>query len=65
MLCIISATMEGLTMVQVLAIYRKIPIISSGLIFVQKAFLQGLFSGELILKGLSLEGILHFKMSWA
>ena len=28
--------------------YRKIPIISPGLIFVQKAFLLGLFSGELI-----------------
>ena len=29
-------------------IYRKIPIINPGLIFVQKAFLLGLFSGELI-----------------
>ena len=28
--------------------YRKIPIISPGLIFFQKAFLLGLFSGELI-----------------
>ena len=28
-------------------IYRKIPIISPGLIFVQKAFLLGLLSGEL------------------
>ena len=28
--------------------YRKIPIISTGLIFIQKAFLLGLFSGELI-----------------
>ena len=28
--------------------YRKIPIISAGLIFVQKAFLLALFSGELI-----------------
>ena len=28
--------------------YRKFPIISPGLIFVQKAFLLGLFSGELI-----------------
>ena len=27
---------------------RKIPIISPGLIFVQEAFLVGLFSGELI-----------------
>ena len=27
--------------------YRKIPIISPGLIFVPKAFLLGLFSGEL------------------
>ena len=28
-------------------VYRKIPIISPGLIFVQKAFLLGLFLGEL------------------
>ena len=32
-------------------IYRKILIISPGLIFVQKAFLLGLFSGELIFEG--------------
>ena len=32
-------------------IYRKIPMISPGLIFVQKAFLLGLFSGELIFGG--------------
>ena len=31
--------------------YRKIPIISPGLIFVQKAFSVGLFSGELIFGG--------------
>ena len=31
--------------------YRKIPIISPGLIFVQKAFLLGLFSGEFIFIG--------------
>ena len=31
--------------------YRKIPIISPGLLFVQKAFLLGLFSGELIFGG--------------
>ena len=31
--------------------YRKIPIISPGLIFVQKAVLLGLFSGELIFGG--------------
>ena len=31
--------------------YRKIPIISPGLIFVQKAFSLGLFSGELIFGG--------------
>ena len=31
--------------------YRKIPIISPGLIFVQKAFLLGLFLGELIFTG--------------
>ena len=32
-------------------IYRKIPIINPGLIFVQKAFLLGLFSGELVFGG--------------
>ena len=32
-------------------VYRKIPIISPGLIFVQKGFLLGLFSGELIFGG--------------
>ena len=31
--------------------YRKIPIISPGLIFVQKAFLLGLFSVELVFVG--------------
>ena len=31
--------------------YRKIPIINPGLIYVQKAFLLGLFSGELIFGG--------------
>ena len=31
--------------------YRKIPIISPGLIFVPKTFLVGLFSGELIFGG--------------
>ena len=31
--------------------YRKIPIISPGLIFVQKVFLLGLFLGELIFGG--------------
>ena len=29
--------------------YRKIPIISPGLIFVQKAFVLGSFSGELVI----------------
>ena len=33
------------------AVYRKIPLISPGLIFIQKAFLLGLFSGELIFGG--------------
>ena len=33
------------------AVYRKIPITSPGLIFVQKAFLLGLFSGVLIFRG--------------
>ena len=34
-----------------LVVYRKIPIISPELIFVQKTFLLGLFSGELIFGG--------------
>ena len=33
---------------KLISLYREIPIISPGLIFVQKAFLLGLFSGELI-----------------
>ena len=51
--------------------YSKIPIISPGVIFglfVQKAFLVGLFLVELIFGGalhLLLEGILRFKMGWA
>ena len=36
---------------QLVVIYHKIPIISPGLVFVQKAFLLGLFSGELIFRG--------------
>ena len=32
-------------------IYREIPIIIPGLVFVQKAFLTGLFSGELFFGG--------------
>ena len=34
-----------------IVMYYKIPIISPGLIFVQKAFLLGLFWGELIFGG--------------
>ena len=46
--------------------YRKIPIISPGLIFVQKAFLVGLFlGGACFQRGLFLERILRFKMGWA
>ena len=51
--------------------YHKIPIISPGFIFVQKAFSLGLFSGELIFggayfwRGLLWEGILHFKICLA
>ena len=37
--------------VDVRTVYRKIPIISPGLIFVQKALVLGLFSGELIFGG--------------
>ena len=47
----------------------QIPMISPGLIFVQrlqKAFLLGLFSGGANFgRDLLLEGILRFKMSWA
>ena len=42
---------HGLRCLQLILGYRKIPIISPGLIFVQKAFLLGLFSGELIFGG--------------
>ena len=47
--------------------YHKIPIISSGLIFVQKAFFFAglIFGGAYFRRGLLLEGILHFKMGWA
>ena len=41
--------------------YRKIPIISPGLIFVQKAVLLGLFSGELIFGGLVIGRDFAFK----
>ena len=34
-----------------MVLYRKILIISPGLIFVQKTFLLGIFSGELIFRG--------------
>ena len=45
--------------------YRKIPMISPGLIFVQKAFFGGLiFGGAYFRRGLLLEGILRFKMGW-
>ena len=47
--------------------YRKIPIISPGLIFVQKAFnFAGLiFEGAYFRRDLLLNGILRFKMGWA
>ena len=49
--------------------YHKIPIISPGLIFVQKAFLMGLFFGGAYTlyfqRGLLSEGILHFKIGLA
>ena len=41
-------------------IYCKIPIISPGLIFVQKAFLLGLFSGSLFSEGLIIGGNFAF-----
>ena len=43
--------------------YHKIVIISPKLIFVERAFLVGLFSGEIIFRGA--EGVLRFKMGWA
>ena len=46
--------------------YRKIPIISPGLIFVQKAFFAGLiFGAAYFRRGLLLAEILRFKMGWA
>ena len=45
---------------------RKIPMISPGLVFVQKAFFAGLiFRGAYFLRGLLSEGVLRFKMGWA
>ena len=45
--------------------YRKILIISPGLIIVQKAAFLGLFLESLFSEGLLLKGILRFKMGWA
>ena len=49
-----------------LILYSSIPIISPGLIFVQKALLVGLFSGELIFGGTCYwrEFQLRFIMNW-
>ena len=44
--------------------YRKIPIISPGLIIVQKAFLVAYFWGGLFPGELILGGFFCFKMSW-
>ena len=41
--------------------YRKIPIISPGLIFVQKAFLVAYFRGSLFLEGLIIGGNFAFE----
>ena len=43
---------------------QSIPIISPGLIFLQKAFLLGLLSGAYFRRGLLLERRLFFKMGW-
>ena len=49
-----------------MCIYRIIPIIIPGLIFVQKAFYGELiFRGAYLPRGLLLEGILRFEMGWA
>ena len=46
--------------------YPKIPLISPGLKFVQKAFSLGLYSGGAYYRrGLLLEGVLGFKMDWS
>ena len=47
-----------------LNVYSKIRIISPGCLFVQKAFLLGLFLGNLFSEGLVI-GILHFKVGLA
>ena len=45
--------------------FRKISIVSPGLIFVQKTLSAALsFEGAYFRKGLLLEGILRFKMGW-
>ena len=43
-------------------ISRKIPVISSGVIFVQRLFEWLIFGGAYFRRSLLLEGILHFKM---
>ena len=43
-----NAPTDKITQILIQSSYRKIPIISPGLIFVQKDFLLDLFSGELI-----------------
>ena len=63
---ILSSTTD-LSLEESLFGYRKIPMISPGLIFVQKAFLLGLFSGDLTFGGVRAlsERILRFKMGLA
>ena len=48
---VVAVVVAVVELVSFTVIYSKISIISPGLIFVQKAFLMGLFSGELIFGG--------------
>ena len=41
-----DCTIKQAIAIDILVIYREIPIVSPGLIFFQKAFLVGLFSGR-------------------
>ena len=51
---------------QFLLLYRKIPIISPGAYICSKGlFVEFIFGGAYFRRGVSLEGILRFKMGWA
>ena len=59
-----SKKMDDLVPCRIFCRYRKIPIISPGLLFVQRVFLWTYFREAYFRRGLFLEGILRFKMGW-